>query len=122
MTDINGDVLTSESCLISYPASFAITAQPESKIEAEDGDTITLKVEASGSGLTYQWQYSVDGGKNWNNMSSAMGKKNSFSTIMNSIFNGRLYCCIVTDASGETLISETCKIGYSVNAENALAS
>ena len=55
-------------------------------------------------------------------MSSAMGKKNSFSTIMNSIFNGRLYCCIVTDASGETLISETCKIGYSVNAENALAS
>ena len=44
-----------------------ITSQPTS-VTASLGSTATFKVVASGSGLSYQWQYQKPGESAWNNV------------------------------------------------------
>jgi len=48
----------------------AITAQPAGVTVCE-GSAASFSVTASGSGLSYQWQSSTDGGTTWNNISGA---------------------------------------------------
>ena len=66
----------------------AITTQPSS-VTVANGKTATFRVIAAGTGLTYQWQYSSNGGKTWNNWS---GKTSSSASVtVGSNNNGLLY-------------------------------
>ena len=66
VTDIHGDTLASASAQITQPTvPFAITRDPES-VTAEIGETVVLSIEATGEGLTYQWQNSRDD-ETWSN-------------------------------------------------------
>lgn len=90
------------------PQEFAIIAQP-ADVEAEPDETAVFKVGATGTGLTYQWQYTTNG-TTWKNLSGSAAKKDSFSILVKKSYNGYQYRCIVKDSSGKTLTSEGGKI------------
>ena len=79
-----------------------ITTQPEDQY-AEVGETVTLTAAATGEGtLSYQWQYSKDGGETWTTCTSSASKKKAFTFTMYAKYSGRYYRCLVTDANGQT--------------------
>ena len=82
-----------------------ITAQPKS-VTAVKGNTATFSVTATGTGLTYQWQYSKDNGTTWNNWS---GKTSSSVTANAGNNSGWLYRCVVRNAGG-TVYSSAAKL------------
>ena len=69
VTNSGGSVYTAEARLTVLPKPVIVT-QPAGQTAAE-GKTATFTVTASGEGLSYQWQYSKDGGNNWYNKSGA---------------------------------------------------
>ena len=81
-----------------------ITTQPTSQTVSEGG-TSEFSVTASNA-QTYQWQHSTDSGSNWtaiNDATEASYTINSTTTDM----SGYQYRCIVTSASGVSVISQT---------------
>ena len=80
-----------------------ITKQPVSTA-AKAGKNFLFTVVATGTGLTYQWQYSNDNGTTWTN--SVIGKTAVFSATAVKAYNGYLYRCVVTDNSGKSVISD----------------
>ena len=88
----------SASAKLTAMAKPAITAQPSS-VTAANGKTATFKVTATGTGLSYQWQYSADNGKTWHNTSFA-GNAATVSMEAISARNGLLFHCVVKNAVG----------------------
>ena len=84
----------------------AITTQPKDYTGAVNS-TAKFTVAASGSGLTYQWQYSDDGGKTW--LASSI-KTATYSAKFTADKNNRMVRCIVTDASGNSVTSNAAKM------------
>ena len=78
-----------------------ITKQPVSTA-VKVGENFVFKVAATGTGLTYQWQYSTDAGKTWKNSSA---KTAVYSATAMKSYDGYLYRCIVTDSNGKVEIS-----------------
>ena len=77
----------------------AIILQPKAATVA-NGATATFSVTASGTGLTYQWQYSKDNGTTWKTWS---GKTSSSVSVKASATNnGTLYRVAVTNDEGTT--------------------
>ena len=108
ITDANGDTLNTNAVQIlkeeAETVVFEITAQPES-IVAEVGETIQFTVEATGEGLTYQWQNS----KNQTTWSNSGLSGSTTSTITVGVTEGRIgyyWRCVITDANGAELISD----------------
>ncbi len=81
-----------------------ITAHPKSQ-SATEGETATFVVEATGDGLSYQWQYSSNG-KNWYKSSMTGNKTNTLSVEALLKRNGQQYRCVITDAQGNTVTSD----------------
>ena len=100
VTDKNGGSVISGSAkmIVSGPA---ITGQPKDYTGAVNS-TAKFTVKASGSGLTYQWQYSDDGGKTW--LASSL-KTATYSAKFTADKNGRMVRCVVTDKNGISVIS-----------------
>ena len=84
-------------------AELAITSQPQSAY-AEDGQKISVSVKATGDGLTYQWYLAKKGSSTFSKSSIASA---TYSTTMSDSVNGRQVYCIVTDASGSSIKSQT---------------
>jgi len=84
--------------------SFAITAQPKS-VTRTAGETAAFTVAASGTGLTYQWQYKKAGSSTWSNSTSASAKTATLSVDAVEARNGYQYRCMVTDTKGNTVTS-----------------
>ena len=103
ITDAVGNTVYTDPVLVSTP--IVITEQPEDTAAAV-GETATLSVAATGDGLTYQWEYTVDGGETWKTCTSSASKKASFSFKMYKNFAGRTYRCVVTNAAGVKVTSE----------------
>ena len=73
----------------------------------KEGDVATFKVVATGSGLSYQWQYSKDSGLTWN---TSTVNSATYGTTATAVRNGWLYRCIVTDGSGDSVMSQNAKL------------
>lgn len=65
-----------------------ITAQPQN-VTACAGVPVSFSVTATGSGLTYQWQVSTDGGTVYNNIPSASGSTYSIASVTLAENNNR---------------------------------
>lgn len=78
-----------------------ITKQPVSTA-AKVGNQAIFTVAASGTGLTYQWKWSADGGITWKNTSTTAA---TYSVMASESFNGYKYRCVVTDANGKSVTS-----------------
>ena len=107
VTDANGNTLASEpaTLTIGAPVVFAITAQPKDMTVLE-GETATFTVAATGSGLTYQWQYRLRETAAWRSTTLNGCKTAELSFAAQATYNNRQYRCVVTDANGNTLESE----------------
>ena len=96
---------TEEETTTEAPVEFAIVAQPAS-YEAEPGEKVNFAIEATGTGLTYQWQYSKDG-SSWRTLSGTAAKKASINILVQKNYNGFQYRCVVKDSTGAKLTSES---------------
>ena len=81
----------------------SITSHPQNQTVTATYKAATFSVTASGVGLSYKWQTSVDG-STWNNMNNSTTSSISvmFTTTTEKL---RYYRCVVTDERGKTAIS-----------------
>ena len=101
VTNDAGSITSNAATLTVTPAAAkpVITRQPADQNVAV-GETAVYTVTATGSGLTYQWQYSSNNGVSWNNCKSSGYNTAAFSFRMTSGLAGRQYRCVVSNAGG----------------------
>ena len=106
--DAIGETAISKAVNCIIDENLKIVSQPGS-VEAEVGSKVSYSVAAEGMGLTYQWQVKFNGSANWTN---ASGKGATWSFTAASAHDGMQVRCIVKDAKGKTVVSETavCKV------------
>ena len=94
-----------------------ITKQPENYVGVE-GSTATFKVEASGTGLKYQWQWCHE--NEWLDSTQEGSQTSTISVVLNSNRDGRKYRCIVSGKTGASVTSKevTMTIGESLAITN----
>ncbi|MBQ1362783.1 MAG: hypothetical protein IIY43_07010, partial [Oscillospiraceae bacterium] len=111
--DSNGNSVTSNAAKLTVSSGPVITTQPSNQTVAE-GATATFKVVATGTGLTYQWQYKTTT-SNWTNSSSATTGYNTATLIVvgTAARNGFQYRCKITDGSGNYVISNAATLTVS---------
>ena len=85
-------------------AELKITSQPVSQTYVS-GQKVTAKVAAEGTGLKYQWQYKFPKDTGWTKWGGAGNTTAETSYNFPASFNGIKLRCVVTDASGNTVIS-----------------
>ena len=71
----------------------------------KNGERAYFSVSVSGVNVTYQWQYSSDGGKTWKNSTAAAAKKADFSIAGTAANAKLLYRCKATNAYGSVYTS-----------------
>jgi len=84
----------------------SITTQPTSQV-ASAGDKVTLSVVATGSNLTYQWQYKKKAATAWTN---ASGKTASWNLTVVAAHFGFDFQCVITDGNGNTVKTDKVNI------------
>ncbi|OYU74124.1 MAG: hypothetical protein CFE32_18790, partial [Alphaproteobacteria bacterium PA3] len=84
-------------------AVVTLSLQPTSAA-ARSGTAVTFSVAASGTGLLFRWQLSIDGGLAWNDIAGAIAAEY---TVANPsvAMNGYLYRAVVSDALGHATTS-----------------
>jgi hypothetical protein len=108
VTDSTGMTVYSDGAKLNIDV-VKITQQPESQTVAP-GEKATFSVVATGSGLSYQWQYSWDNGETWGNMGSAVPKTATLQVTTQASYDGIMYRCAVTDSTGMTIYSNGVKL------------
>jgi len=105
VTDVIGKNVISDSACYIMGTEPVIISQPQS-VEVEEGETVSFRVAAAGTGLTYQWQYSINSGKTWKTTSMSGNKTDTITFAALANRDGNMYRCIVTAANGNTATSE----------------
>lgn len=113
--------LNSSAAILTVNTAPAVTAQPaNSSICA--GNSATFSVTATGTGLTYQWQESTNGGGSWNNLANGApysGVATASLTINPATvgMNNYQYRCVVsgTCASPATSNAGTLTVGTALS-------
>ena len=111
VTDASGNSVTSTGAKVTVATGLAITGQP-SDVTGAIGEMAVFTVTATGTGLSYRWQVSKNNGGSWTDLSSGISGYHS-ATMQFAIaekYNGFLYRCIVTDASGNSVTSNAAKV------------
>ena len=94
--------VTSRAALLTVNASAAkpvITGQPSDQ-NPKAGEKARFTVTASGSGLSYRWQVSKDGGKTWKDCTSSGYNTASMSFTAKASYSGWMYRCTVSNENG----------------------
>ena len=84
-----------------------IITQPQNA-SAAAGKTVTLTVAASGASLSYQWQY--NSGDGWKKSNGIGAQTDTLTLTANVSRSGYQYRCVVTDAGGNTVISDAATV------------
>ena len=116
--DSAGNEITSSAAKVTAneKAPLAIKTQP-SNITASKGQMVTFTVEATGGQAPYTYRWQVKGGNftSWTDAGSSWSAgDNSTSFTFEAIYDrfdgGYEYRCVITDASGQTVTSNTVMI------------
>ena len=107
VTDKYGNKAQTSTVTITMKAVATITQQPKS-VTVASGAQATVKVGATGDGLTYAWYYKDAGASSFSYTASFTG--NTYSTVMNATRNGRQLYCIVSDKYGNSVKTNTVTI------------
>ena len=102
LTNGSGAVSYTDAAELTVNSYLKITAQPKHQVAS--GGTVSFKVSASGTGLKYQWQYSLNG-KDWSNTTLNGCNSTTLNVGVNNTTNNRRYRCKITDAYGFTVTS-----------------
>ena len=111
------DYLTVTECVHTYENGICIgcgatqpgpviTQQPES-VQQEIGKKFAITVKAEGDGLTYQWYVKESGAKAFK---VSVNKTTSYAYTMQDYMHNRQVYCVVTDANGNSVQTETATI------------
>lgn len=84
--------------ILTVVATLSVTSQPANVIACV-GDNPVFTVAATGSGITYQWQVSTDGGSTYNNITGATAATYSFSGVT-AAQNANRYRCNISSPCG----------------------
>lgn len=106
-------LLTSSVFLVASASSTLYISKQPMDIFAEPGDSVRFEVTAVGDGLTYQWQFRLPGSESWTNGSASTPY---LITNASDERDGISYRCIVTDSSGNSVISRVCHLYIGTNA------
>jgi len=116
VTDTKGRSVTSDTAVISFikkPAvgeytELVITSQPKSASGIIGNSSVELSVEVAGgkAPLTYQWMFYDTTGKTWNHIPGT----NSNKITVNSEKAYGDYRCLITDADGYYVITDTATV------------
>ena len=107
VTDANGNRVKSDTVTISMAAvGPVITAQPKNTTAA-NGSSVKLTVAATGEDLTYQWYYKVAGNLQFQKSSRTT---NAYTNTMTPERNGYQVYCVITDANGISVTTDTVTI------------
>lgn len=105
--DADGSEQISNVVSFSLTDDFYIAAQPKD-ITAKYGQEVYFSIQAGGTNVKFQWQRSEDG-KNWSNFGA---KKARTGQTIQRYNIGKYYRCVVTNETGETLISNVVKLNW----------
>lgn len=100
-----GSVVSNAVMLTVSGVKPAIRIQPASA-EVASGETAEFAVKAAGTGISYQWQYSSDGGKTWKDSKMEGSKSDVLPVKGIPVRNGFLYRCVVTNSFGSVASQE----------------
>jgi hypothetical protein len=104
VTDATGASVTSNVVRMYTASNLAITTQPVD-FEGSIGDAVSFTVVASGSGLSYQWQYSKDDGATWGNSGLPGNKTDTLTTEFTAARLVYKFRCLVSDSAGNSVAS-----------------
>ncbi|MCC8029725.1 MAG: immunoglobulin domain-containing protein [Lachnospiraceae bacterium] len=122
VTDGNGDSVTSDAATLSLPAdAFSITMQPEDYMGLA-GSNASFTVEADGTDLSYQWQYSSNGGMTWHDSGMTGADTAMLSVTLTESRDGQQYRCVVTDGEGSSVTSDAATLSLSSAASIVITS
>ena len=107
VTDENGASVTSNYVKLTVNGTLAITSQPRN-VTVTAGEWAVFTVSASGSALSYQWQYYNAYYKTWVDIAGAAYATMYFTAQEN--YNGIYYHCVVTDAYSGSVTSNYVKL------------
>ncbi|MEY2692723.1 MAG: hypothetical protein RIT03_1113, partial [Bacteroidota bacterium] len=93
-----GCISSATSFTVTVNAPVSISAQPNNSVSLEGSDA-TFSVNATGTGLTYQWQVSTDSGSSWNNASGTSTNSSFTESSITASMAGYQYRCIVSGTS-----------------------
>ena len=108
VTDADNCSVTSKAGTIKLKAPITIDSEP-ADVTGKVGKYAVFTVEATGSNLTYQWQYMNASGV-WKNSNSTGYNTNSMKIKITEARNGQQYQCIISDDKGNTLTSRAAVI------------
>lgn len=86
-----------------------ITSQP-TDTQCEVGERAFFSVNATGTGLSYQWQLSSNNGVTWTDSTASGNSTPSMSLPVISYTYKLIYRCVITDEFNNTTISDTCRV------------
>ncbi len=95
VTSSNGLSKTSNTVTVKIRPK--VTANPKN-VTAAVGETVQFSVTATGSGMTYQWQY--NNGSGWFNSTSLGAKTRTVEFPATAYRDGQQYRCVVTGSTG----------------------
>ena len=102
ITDADGNTVTTDVVrIVAKVVPLVITAHPADHVGAVN-DNVSMTVEATGNGLTYQWYYSTDGGVTWAKSGSPGFATANLQPILRAYRDGYQFYCLVTDIFGNT--------------------
>ena len=99
ITNDAGSITTVTVRVVLTVAPPVINTQPVNA-EVTEGDRAYFHVAASGTDLTYQWQYSKDNGKTWKNSTAATANTADLNVAGSAANAKLLYHCVITNAAG----------------------
>ena len=97
-----GEVISEPAVLTVNIPPVKLTGQTKSQ-SVEVGDTAEFSVTAIGTGLSYQWQASADGGKTWKNSGLTGNQTATLSLEATKGRDGYRFRCKVTDKKGNSV-------------------
>lgn len=103
ITDGEGGVVVSDSAVLTVGT--IITRQPMDVCEAP-GKTVSFSLEADGPRLSYQWQVRTPGGE-WADCLLPGSDTPTLTVDVTPDRAGQQFCCVITDANGSRLVSDT---------------
>jgi hypothetical protein len=107
ITDAYGsEIGTEPATLKPKPADAVITAQP-ADVTAAEGETAKFTVVVDGENLTYRWYYRRGAADSWHTTSMTGYNTSELQVPVYASRNGYQYYCVITDANGNTLTTET---------------
>lgn len=101
-SSVCGSAQTSTGASLTVSNNAVISAAPQNASVCSGANT-TLTVSATGSGLTYQWQISTDGGASFSNISGATAASYTISNADASL-NGNRYRVLVSSSCSATAV------------------